>query len=174
MNILNKIISLSKSHEPLIKSELLNLTTLKMIISEPINVIDNIYIGNIFNAYDWTIINKYKINTIISLDKNITSKFSNTHLKFYNMCELYDPSNLNNLLNNISDIQTCEDVLSPNRYKNILLVNIDGNNQPYIVILAFMMYKYNMELKTAEKIIKKKNKKYNIDKKYHNILKNKY
>ena len=54
------------------------------------------------------------------------------------------------------------------------MYSLAGNNTPCIIMIAYLINKYNFEFKKALLYVCKKIPNYNINKKYFEILKKKY
>lgn len=145
---------------------------IKLIFNEPINIIDNIHIGNIYNASNWSIVSNY--NYLINFNKNIENFFPHEkNIKFYSLNLEQNLNNIDEILDLINQIQTKID-LKTKKEKKILLYSLAGNNTPCVIMIAYLTHKYNFEFKKALLYVCKKIPNYNINKKYFEILKLKY
>lgn len=141
---------------------------------KPIDLIDNIYVGNIFNASDWSVISNLNISHIICFNKKIENFYPNEKkLKFIIANLESNLENLEEILDLINQIQTKIDSKS-NKSNNILLFSLAGNNTPCIIMIAYLVFKYNFEFKKALIYVCKKIPNYNLNKKYIEILKLQY
>lgn len=149
---------------------------IKLYFNEPINIIDNIYIGNIYHGTDISLINKLNINYVINFNKKISSiieSYSNKNFQYIFLELKSELANIELILDLIILLQTKQNKKTKSK-SNILLTSLAGNNIPCIIMIAFLIYKYNWELKKALCYICKKIPNYNINKKYFEILKSKY
>lgn len=147
---------------------------IKLYFNKPTNIIDNIYIGNIFHGTDLSLINKLNINYVINFNKkisNIITEHTNSQYIFLELKPELD--NIELILDLIITLQTKQNKKTKSK-SNILLISLAGNNIPCIIMIGFLIYKYNWEFKKALCYICKKIHNYNINKKYFQILKSKY
>ena len=148
--------------------------SISLIFNQPINIIENIYIGNIYGASNWSIITNLNINHIICLNKKIENFYPNEkNIKFISMDLDKNLENLDEILNVINHTQSKINSKS-NKLNNILLFSLAGNNTPCVIMVAYLIFKYNFKLKKALLYICKKVPNYNVNKKYIELLKNKY
>jgi len=135
--------------------------------SSPIKIIDNIYIGNIFNACNWSIIRDYQFKYIVNLSDNIPNYWINANIKYLNI--KLNP-NLNSKLNPIDniiydqlsividfieDFQSIHDSNSEIKPNILIHDNLDYHNGLFVII-CYIMYKYNTSLEKSIKLIKKR------------------
>jgi len=131
-------------------------------------------VGNIFNASDWSVISNLNISHIICFNKKIENFYPNEKkLKFITTNLESNLENLEEILDLINQIQTKIDSKS-NKSNNILLFSLAGNNTPCIIMIAYLVFKYNFEFKKALIYVCKKIPNYNLNKKYIEILKLQY
>ena len=145
-----------------------------LIFNQPCNVIDNIYIGNIYSASNWSIINNLNINYIINFNKKIENFYPNEkNVKFISVELESNLENIEEILDILNQTQTKIDLKSK-KENNILLFSLAGNNTPCVIMIAYLIFKYNFQFKKALLHICKKIPNYNINKKYIDLLKIKY
>jgi hypothetical protein len=146
---------------------------IRVFMDFPKYIIDDIYIGNIFIASNWSLIRDYDIKYIINLC-NVDNYFSNNKQIIYKNFVLDEElKNLDELLDYIINIQSIFST-DKNKKRNILLHSFYGNNLTCVVIIAYLIYKYNFSFKKATLYVCKNIENYNINKKYYDILKKKY
>ena len=128
---------------------------------QPTKIIDNIYLGNAYNASNYSVIRDNNIKYIINATKELPN--------FY---ELYDINYLrvpvsDNSENHISQyIQQTLDFIDnavSNNDGNILIHCYMGSSRSASIILAYLVYKYNMDVHQAICFIKNKRDIVNIN-----------
>lgn len=145
-----------------------------LFFNKPINIIDNIYIGNVYSASNWSIISNLNINIIINFNKKIENFYPREkNIKFITVDLKLNLENIEEILDMLNQIQTRIDSKSK-KENNILLFSLAGNNKPCVIMIAYLVYRYNFQFKKALIHICKKIPNYNFNKKYINILKLKY
>lgn len=149
---------------------------IKIFWNEPVNIIDNIYIGNICNASNWSIIRDFNFIDIINLTNNIPNYFENqTHITYLKTS--LDGNNIENSIDNILDYifakQTYNNTKS-NLINNILIHSFGGTNIVLVIAISLLITKYNFKFNKAINFVYSKNSNFNLDIHYYNLLKNKY
>ena len=111
-------------------SELINFFNLKN--NEPVHIIDNLFIGNSYNASNWAIIRDYNFKFIINTSPRQSSeeihspeifRIPANELENINKMshdEMYDPSNFKEILNFIENAQSINNIYT-NKKINILV-----------------------------------------------------
>lgn len=159
--------------------------SIKLISYEPINIIDGIFIGNIYSASNWSYITSYDFKYIINFNIKIENPYPNEkNINFITKKLDKKLENIDEILQFINKIQTKTDITRTNLTKsknnndnnntNILLLSLAGNNTICIIMIAYLIYFYNFNFNKALLFICKKIPNYNINKKYFNIIKKKY
>ena len=135
----------------------------KNIILDPTHIIDNIYLGNAYNASNANIINKYNIKSII----NVTSEIPNYYEKDINY---FNIEILDNRENNFNKYQF-DNVLKfiDTQNNNILIHCYMGSSRSATIVVLYLMYKYNYSLEDAIEYIRNKREIVNIN---SNFIKN--
>jgi len=135
----------------------------KSFFYEPIRIIDNIYIGSIFNISNRNSINKYNITNII----NTTDKYPNYFPDEY----LYYNININN--NNIINSDYIDSIIDfiNNSFGNVIIYCLSGNDNSVIVLICYLMQKKKLSVDEAINLILRKKLYINPSKQYINILK---
>ena len=145
-----------------------------LFFNKPINIIDNIYIGNVYCASNWSIISNLGINFIINFNKKIENFYpEEKNIKFITIDLESNLENIEEILDMLNQIQTKIDSKSK-KENNILLFSLAGNNTPCIIMIAYLVFKYNFQFKKALLHICTKIPNYNLNKKYIRVLKLKY
>ena len=140
---------------------------------EPINIITNIYIGNIFNASNWSNILKYNFDYIINFNSKIKNFFPTTNIKFFTLDLKPNLDNIEEIIEQINLLESKINLKNKNK-SNILLFSLAGNNTPCVIMICYLIIKYNYDFKNALIYVCKKFPNYNIKKKYFNIIKSKF
>ena len=144
-----------------------------LIFSEPIKIIDNLFIGDIAVASNWAIIRDYNFNHVINISNNIPNYFENKNIIYenINLDNLY--KNIDNYINNIIITISKDDIKTKNK-NNILIHSVGGTDSSVFIFLCILNYKYNICLDKGLEIIF--NKLPNINLNYNNylFLKNKF
>jgi len=149
----------------------------------PTNIIDNIYLGNGYNASNYSVVRDYNIKYIVNVTKEIPNYYeynivsinntscapSNLDIKYFNIPILDNDEghisvNISNVLNFIEEAQSKND-------GNILIHCYMGSSRSASVVLAYLIYKYNFTLNNALKYIKKKRDIVNININFINDIK---
>lgn len=147
---------------------------INLLYHEPIHIIENLFIGNIYNLSNWATIRDYNFKFIINTNDKSKNYFENTSLKitYENInVEDSDEQNFNKILNFIEESQSINDV-STNRKINILIAGNELQNN-IIIILLFLKYKYRLTLNKCTNLLNSKIKTIKIKKnnliKYYNM-----
>jgi dual specificity phosphatase 12 len=127
------------------------------------NVIDNIYIGNVYDAHNTTELNKHNIKNVISavtgFDGIYDDSFNHLSLNLIdnenqNIIHYFEITNhyIDNIISkNISSI-------SDEKKQKILIHCICGVSRSVTILLAYIIKKYNYTPQYALKIVQKKRK----------------
>jgi len=147
-------------------------------IINPINIIDNVFIGNAYVASNWGIIRDYNIKHIINLSSKLPNLFINNNINYTNFTLDKKLNNLDDILEIISNIQTTSNHTSNNNIfdnYNILLIDTNLSNNISVIVIALLIYKYNFNFVDSIKYIENKSKiKLKLFDKHFILLKNKY
>jgi len=149
----------------------------------PTNIIDNIYLGNGYNASNYSVIRDYNIKYIVNVTKEIPNYYeynivsttntscipSNLDIKYFTIPILdNDEGHISVHISNVLDF--IEEAQSKND-GNILIHCYMGSSRSASIVLAYLIYKYNFTLKNALKYIKKKRDIVNININFINDIK---
>jgi protein-tyrosine phosphatase len=145
--------------EPIIKQ-------IKLITQEPTCIINNIYIGNAYNAANYNTLKKYKFNIII----NATDIIQNYYENYFNYIKYEITDNEFTSIQNI--LIHSYNYLKDQEYNTILIHCLTGNSQSAAIALFYLTQKYNMTLDDAIKYIKLQRKSININLNYIDDIKN--
>jgi hypothetical protein len=146
------------------------------IFSEPIHIIDKLFIGNIYISANYAILRDYKFKYIINLsdkpnyfEENITYITNNIIFKNNQILNIDD---FIILINKIFELLTIEDYNSEFK-SNILIYSNDESSFIINLIIILILYlKYNVNIQKTVNLMKKNNKNFNIDIQYiYSIIK---
>jgi len=138
----------------------------------PTNIIDNIYLGNGYNASNYSVVRDYNIKYIVNVTKEIPNYYEYNIVSTTNSSCI--PSNLDDeghiglYISNVLDF--IEEAQSKND-GNILIHCYMGSSRSASIVLAYLIYKYNFTLNNALKYIKKKRDIVNININFINDIK---
>jgi hypothetical protein len=139
--------------------------SLSLGFSSPVHIIDNIYIGNEYNAANYSIIRDYNFKFILNLSDNIPNYFENdiTYFKQNFDINTIDTNILIELVDKIVELQSIDDYKSEKQIHILIHADTLTNNKTIIIIMLLLNYKYNFNLKKIYKLFKKTNKNIKID-----------
>ena len=136
--------------------------------SNPTKIVSNLYLGSSFNAYDLEILKKLNINVIINVTKEM-GNFHQDNLKLtYYKYPIYDDNN-----DDISDILTesCEIIDYHLNTNDIILVHCYmGASRSASVVINYLMFKLNLNYKSALAYVKEKRPIINLSEKFNQTL----
>lgn len=141
----------------------------------PTNIIDNIYLGNGYNASNYSVIRDYNIKYIVNVTKEIPNYYeyniisnNNCTISTYNLdikyftIPIYDNAE-NHILEHIDKVLEFIEEAQSNNDGNILIHCYMGSSRSASITLAYLMYKYNFTLNKGLKYLKKKRDIVNIN-----------
>jgi protein-tyrosine phosphatase len=165
-----KTLRMEESHNNIVK-QLYNLA------SNPTNIIDNIYLGNAFNACDYSNLNKNNIKLIV----NCTEEIPNYYPENFNYIKIsIRDYNDVSILDKIEDtIMKINSYLLNNQMNSVLIHCYMGSSRSATILLAYLMKYYKMSLENALSYVKEKRNLVNLNisfykelKEYENLLRN--
>lgn len=136
---------------------------------EPTWIIDNIYLGNGYNASNYKIIEEKNIKTIINVTKEIDNYFEYTNEFNYIKIPIND-TNTSSLFNHFDTLLKYINKHQQND-GNILIHCFAGRSRSATIVTLYLMHKYNMSLDNAIEYIKKKRNIININVTFYKELK---
>ena len=142
----------------------------KNLFIEPTKIVDNIYLGNAYNASNFNQLDEFNITTIINVTNEIPNYFEELE-KFSYLKIPIDDTNSNTLLSFFDKIN--EYIKNNEREKtktNILIHCYMGSSRSATVIIAYLVKKYNFSLQQALELVKEKRPVVNINTKFWNDL----
>ena len=142
----------------------------KNLFIEPTKIVDNIYLGNAYNASNFNQLDEFNITTIINVTNEIPNYFEELEEFSYLKIPI-DDTNSNTLLSFFDKIN--EYIKNNEREKtktNILNHCYMGSSRSATVIIAYLVKKYNFSLQQALELVKEKRRVVNINTKFWNDL----
>ena len=142
----------------------------KNLFIEPTKMVDNIYLGNAYNASNFNQLDEFNITTIINVTNEIPNYFEELEEFSYLKIPI-DDTNSNTLLSFFDKIN--EYIKNNEREKtktNILIHCYMGSSRSATVIIAYLVKKYNFSLQQALELVKEKRPVVNINTKFWNDL----
>ncbi len=145
--------------------------------SYPTCIIDNIYLGNAFNACDYTNLNENNTKLIVNCTEEIPNYYpDNFNYIKINIRDYNDVS----ILDKIEDIIMKINIYLLNNPTNSVLIHCYlGSSRSATILLAYLMKYYRMTLDNALSFVKEKRNLVNLNisfykelKEYENILRN--
>ena len=152
---------------------------IKKVFEEPNNVIENIFVGNIFNSSNYCVIRDYNFKLVINISNNLDNYLENSDLIYEyvkldidvdenfmdNFDNLNNPNNPNNS-NNPNNPNIIEDTIdkiilfqSRTNSKSLLNDNIliysDKNEKISLFLLNVLKKKYNLSKNKILKLLEK-------------------
>jgi protein-tyrosine phosphatase len=121
--------------------------------SDPVHIIDNIYLGSAFNAASYYKLKEiYKINIIINVTNEISNYYPEHFIyKNYNLYDINEDSITNFLDESYNFIEQ-------NKDKQILIHCFMGASRSASIVSYYIMKKYNKNLEdTLDYIVEKRN-----------------
>ena len=122
------------------------------------NIIDNIYIGNVYDAHNIDKLNELNIKNIISavtgFDNIYNDSFNHLSLNLIDN-EEQDIIHYFEITNHFIDNIISKNVSSSNKKNKILIHCICGVSRSVTILLAYIIKKYNYTPKYALKIVQK-------------------
>ena len=137
--------------------------------SEPNWIIDNIYLGNAYNASSYSTLENLNIKSIVNVTKEVNNYFEYTNYFNYIKIPISDK--------NTSSLSKYFDKVLEFIYENqknegnILIHCFAGRSRSVTIVALYLMKKYNMSLDNAIKYIKEKRNIININTKFYEELK---
>lgn len=138
------------------------LERLQYVYSDPIEIIDNIYLGNSLNAANDTTLQKFKINVIINVTDNIPNFYENDY-EYYSI-------NIKDTTVSMFGEQLLECAKFMNKKikegKNIMVHCFEGRSRSVAILVYYLMMYHEYGFYDAYDLIKNKKKIVNINKSF--------
>ena len=123
------------------------------------NIIDNIYIGNVYDAHNINKLNELNIKNVISAVTGFDNIYDDTfnHLSL-NLIDNNDQDIIHyfEITNLFIDNIVSKNISSSNQQNKILIHCICGVSRSVTILLAYIIKKYNYTPKYALKLVQKK------------------
>ena len=147
---------------PSIFGDFLNLVTV-----EPTHVIDNIYIGNAYNASDYYTLQNYKITHIVNISEEISNYFPD-HFNYLQIDILDDKNasitpHLDDFINYVDNVPSNE---------NVFVHCFMGSSRSASLVLVYLIRKHNMTFTDAYNFLKQKRPIVNLNVEFAKQIKN--
>lgn len=130
---------------------------------EPTNIIENIYLGNAYNASNYSNLIQNNIGLIVNITSEISNYYSySNEFEYYNI-DIEDNNNnhiqshIDNVLNKIHEYKKA------NPDKNILIHCFMGSSRSASLVVAYLYKNHNMSIDDAIVFIKNKRELVNIN-----------
>ena len=120
--------------------------------SSPTYIIDNIYLGSSYNASNKDFINNYNIKSVINVTANIPNFYETEGVNYFNI----------SINDNGSESYTYEELedsyeyICSNNTDNLLVHCVFGRSRSVVIVLYYLIKKYNYTLDEALAYIKDK------------------
>ena len=141
-------------------------------LDDPVNIIDNIYIGNAYNAANYDLLKSLNIGLIINVTKEIQNYFPE-NFEYFNI-EVLD-SNVESLKDTFSSvldsIEKFNKKKNADENKNILIHCYYGASRSAAIITAYLIQFKKMNFENAYELMKEKRQTVNINITFVNELK---
>lgn len=154
-------------HLPAIRMEKLPLTNrvwnhITNLYIEPTEIIPGIYLGNAYNASNYSTIQYYNIKNILNISKELPNYFENNTEIIYKKIEIIDDAE-NHIKEHIQDIISFIDDKNIDNQNSLLVHCYMGSSRSASVILIILIYKYGYTFDEALTLIKSKRDIVNIN-----------
>ena len=135
-------------------------------IDDPSYIIDNIYLGNAYNAANYNLLKKLNIKIIINITSDIPNYFKNdNNFTYIN----YNIKDINN--SNIKEFLLKSYLVLSTNNNNILIHCYAGSSRSASIILYYLIKHYNQSFEEANSFLKSKRDIVNINTTYINEIK---
>lgn len=159
----NRVVKRMENSEMGLLKSIYNLTY------EPTFIIDNIYLGNGYNASSWNILKKYDIDTVINISYEIPNYYTED-IKYYNI-KIYDINETDILIHLDDFIKFIKNEKKKKEKKNILIHCYMGSSRSASLVVAYLCRYHGFNVENAINFIKDKRELININIKFIEDLK---
>jgi protein-tyrosine phosphatase len=154
-------------HLPAIRMEKLPLTNrvwnhITNLYIEPTEILPGLYLGNAYNASNYSTIEYYNIKNILNISKELPNYFENNTNITYKKIEIIDDAE-NHITEWIQNIIEFVDNKEINTENSLLVHCYMGSSRSASVILIILIYKYGFTFDEALTLIKSKRDIVNIN-----------
>ena len=131
--------------------------TIQSIFDNPSYIIDNIYLGNAYNAANLDILHETGIEIIINITNNIPNYYED---KFEYKNYVIHDNNSSNIKEHLIDSYN---FIKRNADKKILVHCYAGSSRSAAIVLYYLIKNYNMKFEEANTFLKKQRDMVNIN-----------
>jgi len=150
------------------------LNAFKNLFIEPTKIVDNIYLGNAYNASNFNQLDEYNITTIINITNEIPNYFQNFPKYDYLKISIND-TNTDSLINFFKKSNKyIKNIQQKKINQNILIHCYMGSSRSATMLIAYLIIYYNMNPEEAFLFLQEKRPIVNINSKFWNELQNFY
>lgn len=132
------------------------------ILRKPDHIIDNIYLGNAYNASNSSLLKEMNIKYIINVTKEIPNHFQYQNIQYLQI-NVMDRKNDSMILHFDHILNFLQNI---NNNDNVLIHCYMGSSRSATAVLIHLIKNYQMELSQALQLLKEKRNIVNINKKF--------
>jgi len=146
----------------------------KNLFIEPTKIVDNIYLGNAYNASNFNQLDELNINTIINVTNEIPNYFENITEFDYLKININDTNS-----DTIKDFfcesnQYIKNIQEQKPNKNILIHCYMGSSRSATILTAYLLKNFNLDPKQAFSLLQEKRPVVNINTQFWDELQDYY
>ena len=146
----------------------------KNLFIEPTKIVDNIYLGNAYNASNFNQLDELNINTIINVTNEIPNYFDNIQEYDYLKININD-TNSDSIKNFFDESnQYIKDIQQQKPDKNILIHCYMGSSRSATILTAYLLKNFNLNPKQAFSLLQEKRPVVNINTQFWDELQDYY
>lgn len=150
------------------------LNAFKNLFIEPTKIVDNIYLGNAYNASNFNQLDELNINTIINVTNEIPNYFDNIQEYDYLKININD-TNSDSIKNFFDESnQYIKDIQQQKPDKNILIHCYMGSSRSATILTAYLLKNFNLNPKQAFSLLQEKRPVVNINTQFWDELQDYY
>ena len=146
----------------------------KNLFIEPTKIVDNIYLGNAYNASNFNQLDELNINTIINVTNEIPNYFENIQEYDYFKININDTNSdsIKNFFNESN--QYIKEIQQQKPNKNILIHCYMGSSRSATILTAYLLKNFNLNPKQAFSLLQEKRPVVNINTQFWDELQDYY
>lgn len=150
------------------------LNAFKNLFIEPTKIVDNIYLGNAYNASNFNQLDELNINTIINVTNEIPNYFDNIQEYDYLKININDTNSdsIKNFFNESN--QYIKEIQQQKPNKNILIHCYMGSSRSATILTAYLLKNFNLNPKQAFSLLQEKRPVVNINTQFWDELQDYY
>lgn len=135
----------------------------KNLFIEPTKIVDNLYLGNAYNASNFNQLDEFNITSILNITNEIPNYFEEDE-KFDYIKISIDDTNKESIINHLDmALQFLIETQKKKPNQNILVHCYMGSSRSASIILAYLIKYYHLTLEDALKLLKEKRPVVNIN-----------